>query len=77
MGGVQEALARIGSEAFILTSAQQLVNSMLGQHEQPAVLSAVMKYETTHRSRQIVNGVLKLSVPFIRFLSSCVDECYT
>lgn len=46
---------RIASEAYILTSAQMLINSMLGQHEQPAVLSAVMKYETTSRSRKVVN----------------------
>ena len=55
MGGVQEALARIGSEAYILTSAQMLINSMLANHEQPAVLSAVMKYETTSRCRSVVN----------------------
>lgn len=58
MGGVQEALARIGSETFILTSAQGLINSMLAKHEQPAVLSAVMKYETTHRARLIVNDAM-------------------
>lgn len=58
MGGVQEALARIASETFILSSAQLLVNSMLGNHEQPAVLSAVMKYETTHRSRKVVNDAM-------------------
>jgi len=55
MGGVQEALARIGANAYILTSAQGLVNSMLLNHEQPAVLSAVMKYETTSRARDVMN----------------------
>ena len=58
MGGVQEALARIASETFILTSAQSLVNAMLANHEQPAVLSAVMKYETTSRSRLVVNDAM-------------------
>ena len=58
MGGVQEALSRIASEAFMLTSAQHLINAMLAKHEQPAVLSAVMKYETTHRSRQVVNDAM-------------------
>ena len=53
--GVQEALGRIASEAYILTSAQMLINSMLANHEQPAVLSAVMKYETTSRARNVVN----------------------
>lgn len=58
MGGVQEAVGRIASEAFILTSAQMLINSMLAKHEQPAVLSAVMKYQTTHRSRLVVNDAM-------------------
>ena len=58
MGGVQEALARIVTETFIITSAQNLVNAMLANHEQPAVLSAVMKYETTSRSRLVVNDAM-------------------
>jgi alkylation response protein AidB-like acyl-CoA dehydrogenase len=58
MGGVQEALGRIASEALIVTSAQFLVNGMLANHEQPAVLSAVMKYETTHRGRKVINDAM-------------------
>jgi hypothetical protein len=58
MGGVQEALGRIASEAYTLTSAQMLINSMLAKHEQPAVLSAVMKYETTSRARSVVNDAM-------------------
>lgn len=58
MGGVQEALGRIASQAFILTSSQLLINSMLAQHEQPAVLSAIMKYETTSRARDVVNDAM-------------------
>jgi acyl-CoA dehydrogenase len=60
MGGVQEALGRIAANAFIVTSAQTLVNSMLAKHEQPAVLSAVMKYETTHRARLVVNDAMDI-----------------
>ncbi len=58
MGGVQEALGRIASEAYILSSAQGLVNGMLQNHEQPAVLSAVMKYETTSRCRKVINDAM-------------------
>ena len=58
MGGVQEALARIAAEAYILTSAQMLINAMLAKHEQPAVLSAVMKYQTTHRARLVTNDAM-------------------
>ncbi|KAJ1437270.1 hypothetical protein B484DRAFT_392834 [Ochromonadaceae sp. CCMP2298] len=58
MGGVQEALGRIATEAYVLTSAQMLINSMLANHEQPAVLSAVMKYQTTHRARNVINDAM-------------------
>ena len=34
------------------------MNAMLMKHEQPAVLSAVMKYETTNRSRLVVNDAM-------------------
>jgi len=60
MGGVQEALARIASDAYINVSAQMLVNAMLANHEQPAVLSAVMKYQTTTRGRAIINDAMDI-----------------
>ena len=35
-----------------------MVNSMLANHEQPAVLSAVMKSQTTHRARLVMNDAM-------------------
>lgn len=61
MGGVQEALGRIASDGFIMSAAQQMINSMLAKHEQPAVLSAVMKYETTHRARRVINDAMDVA----------------
>lgn len=58
MGGVQEVLARIAGETFILSAAQLLTNSMLQNHEQPAVLSAVMKHECTGRCRNVMNDAM-------------------
>jgi len=55
MEGVQEPLARIASNALIMQSAQELTNAMLNQHEQPAVISAIMKQQMTHRMRDVVN----------------------
>jgi len=55
MEGVQEPLARIAANAYVLISAQRLTNCMLNNHEQPAVLSAIMKQQMTHRMRAIVN----------------------
>jgi len=53
--GVQEALARIGGNAYIMQAAQLLTNSMLNKHEQPAVISAIMKQQMTSRMRTVVN----------------------
>jgi acyl-CoA dehydrogenase len=55
MEGVQEALGRVGGNAYIMMSAQLLTNSMLNHHEQPAVISAIMKQQMTSRMRQVVN----------------------
>jgi hypothetical protein len=55
MEGVQEALGRIGGNAYIMMSAQKLTNAMLNQHEQPAVISAIMKQQMTQRMRICVN----------------------
>jgi len=56
--GVQEHCARIASETYVMTAAQGLTNSMLGQHEQPAVISAIMKQQWTHRGRKVVNDAM-------------------
>jgi acyl-CoA dehydrogenase len=55
MEGVQESLARISSQAYIMMSAQKLTNAMLNRHEQPAVISAIMKQQMTARMRICVN----------------------
>ena len=55
MEGVQEKLASIGSETFKITSMQYLTNTILDSGEKPSVISAIMKYETTERARNVVN----------------------
>lgn len=54
MEGVQENLARIAGNAYIMISGQNLINSMINKHEQPAVLSGVCKQQITERGRQVV-----------------------
>ena len=56
--GVQESLARIGGNAYTMTAAQHLVNAMINQHEQPAVISAIMKQQITSRMRTVVNDAM-------------------
>lgn len=53
--GVQEHLANVGGNTLLATSAQALMNSMLNAHEQPAVLSAIMKQQMTTMMRQNIN----------------------
>jgi acyl-CoA dehydrogenase len=53
MEGVQEALGRIGGNAYIMQSAQLLTNAMLNHHEQPSVISAIMKQQMTTRMRSV------------------------
>jgi len=53
--GVQEHLARVGANSLIMLSGQMLTNAMLNAHEQPPVITAILKQQTTERMRQVVN----------------------
>ncbi|KAJ0400481.1 hypothetical protein ATCC90586_003953 [Pythium insidiosum] len=52
--GIQEQLATMASQTFIMRSGQFMVNAMINQHEQPAVISGVCKQQITHRGRDTV-----------------------
>ncbi|TYZ62257.1 hypothetical protein PybrP1_000861 [[Pythium] brassicae (nom. inval.)] len=52
--GIQEQLAVMGSQLFIMQSGQHMVNAMINQHEQPAVISGVCKQQITDRGRDAV-----------------------
>jgi acyl-CoA dehydrogenase len=53
--GVEEALARIAGETYIIDAARQVTAAALDGGHKPAVLSAAIKYELTERMRRIVN----------------------
>ena len=53
--GIEEALARMAGETYILDAARKVTNSALDNGEKPAVISAILKYELTERMRRIVN----------------------
>ncbi len=53
--GIQEPLARMAGETYILDAARKVTNAALDNGEKPAVISAILKYELTERMRQIVN----------------------
>ncbi|MCC6195611.1 MAG: acyl-CoA dehydrogenase, partial [Burkholderiales bacterium] len=53
--GVEEALARMGGNLYMMDAARRLTASAIDLGEKPAVLSAICKYHITERARAIVN----------------------
>ncbi len=56
--GVQEALARIAGNAYLLEAARAITAAAVDLGEKPAVLSAVVKYHTTDRLRDTINDAM-------------------
>lgn len=53
--GVEEPLARMAGEAYILDAARSVTAAALDQGEKPSVISALLKYQATEGMRRIVN----------------------
>ncbi|MET3108372.1 acyl-CoA dehydrogenase [Oxalobacteraceae bacterium GrIS 2.11] len=53
--GVQEALARMGGNLYMMDAARQFSAVALDLGEKPAVISAIVKYHVTERGRKVVN----------------------
>jgi len=53
--GVQEALARMGGNLYLMDATRQLSAVAVDLGEKPAVISAIAKYHVTERARRVVN----------------------
>ena len=53
--GIEEPLARMAGETYILDAARKVTAAALDQGEKPSVISAILKYELTERMRRVVN----------------------
>jgi acyl-CoA dehydrogenase len=53
--GVQEALARMGGNLYMIDAARKLSTVALDLGEKPAIISAIAKYHVTERARMVVN----------------------
>ncbi|MDO8439124.1 MAG: acyl-CoA dehydrogenase [Telluria sp.] len=53
--GVQEALARMGANLYLMDAARRLSALAVDLGEKPAVISAIVKYHVTERGRTLVN----------------------
>ena len=60
MEGLEEPLTRMVENAYVNESARAVTAAMVSRGEQPAVISALMKYQTTERMRQSVNDAMDL-----------------
>ena len=53
--GVEEALARIGGNTYMMDAARTMTAGAVDLGEKPSVVSAIVKYHVTERARQVVN----------------------
>ncbi len=56
--GVQEAMARIAANTYLVDAARLVTAGALDAGEEPAVLSAVLKYQATERMRASINDAM-------------------
>ena len=60
-GGIQEALARMGSQGLVCVAGAELMNAIVDNHEAPMVLSSIMKQSTTERAREICKDAMDIT----------------
>lgn len=58
--GVEEALARIAGTTYLMDAARQFTLVGLDGGEQPAVVSAIVKYQLTEHMRHVVNDAMDI-----------------
>ncbi len=56
--GVEEALARIGGNTYIMDAARVMTAGAVDFGEKPSVVSAIVKYHLTERGRQVINDAM-------------------
>ena len=56
--GIQESLARIGGNAWLMDSARLLTANAVDLGEKPSVLSAILKYHLTERGRECIQHAM-------------------
>ncbi len=53
--GIEEVLARIGGNTYMMDAARVMTASAVDMGEKPSVISAIVKYHLTERARQSIN----------------------
>jgi acyl-CoA dehydrogenase len=58
--GVEEPLARIGANTYMMDATRRMTMAALDLGEKPSVISAICKYHMTERMRQILNDAMDI-----------------
>ena len=58
--GVEEALARIGGNTYMMDAARVMTAGAVDLGEKPSVISAIVKYHLTERGRQAINEAMAM-----------------
>lgn len=61
MEGIEEPLARIAGNAYLMDAAATLITTSVMLGEKPAVLSAIVKYHCTHRGQRAVMDAMDIA----------------
>jgi acyl-CoA dehydrogenase len=56
--GVEEALARIAGNLYIMDAARVMTAGAIDLGEKPSVVSAIVKYHLTERGREVINDAM-------------------
>jgi len=60
MEGVQQKIADMLYHTWIINTSIAMTNNLLDSHEKPAVISAIMKQQTTDRAREVINHAMDI-----------------
>src|SRR6476646_4988431 len=58
--GVEEALARMGGNLYLMDATRALTATFVDRGEKPSVLSGIAKLHITERSREIINDAMDI-----------------
>ena len=60
MEGIEEPLARIAEQAYVLEAARAATSAMVSRGEKPSVIGGLLKYQSTERMRECVNAAMDI-----------------
>ena len=61
MESIEEPLARIAGNAYLMDAAATLITTAIISGEKPAVLSAIVKYHCTHRVQRAIIDAMDIA----------------